>query len=482
MRRPRKETMTEQLMRFRGVIFVVSVPLILIAVVLLLMPRTGPSEFSQVSDPLERRETDRSQRIQSGGVVVEKMAEKEDDETENKPAAEKYAVIIDCGSTGSRVHVYRFSDKLELLEMNGELELFVQKKPGLSSFAADPKLGGDSLRELLDKSLAAVPEHLRLATPVFVGATAGLRLLPGEQAELLLKEVRKVLGEYPFTNQESSVKILDGADEGSFAWVTVNFLLGNLGKGIDSTVGVIDLGGGSVQMTYAVSEDVATSAPEGYIRKLSGMGKSYFVYVYSHLGFGLMAARAAVLRLAEKDGHSCLAKGVKDVYKYGSEEFQALAKEVGGDYSSCAKIAINALKLKAPCKLDKCSFGGIWSGGGGEGMAKLYVASYFFDRASQLGVIPDGNAAYVEVKPAKFSEVAVKVCSTPLDEVVRDYPLVDKMDAAYACLDIAYQYNLLTSGFGIDPNATITLVKKIAYKGKEVEAAWPLGAAIDAMS
>lgn len=61
--------------------------------------------------------------------------------------------------------------------------------------------------------------------------------------------------------------------------MTINYLLGNLGKTYSSTVGVVDLGGGSVQMAYAVSESDAAKAPkvsdgeEVYIRDMYLKGR-----------------------------------------------------------------------------------------------------------------------------------------------------------------------------------------------------------------
>ena len=71
-----------------------------------------------------------------------------------------------------------------------------------------------------------------------------------------------------------------GADEGGFAWLTLNYLLGHLGKPEEKTIAAIDLGGGSVQQAFAVPASEAAKAPTGYISQLAGGGRTYNVYVH----------------------------------------------------------------------------------------------------------------------------------------------------------------------------------------------------------
>lgn len=53
------------------------------------------------------------------------------------------------------------------------------------------------------------------------------------------------------------------------------------------------------------------------------------------------------------------------------------------------RVASNALKVnESTCRHMKCTFGGVWNGGGGDGLKNLFVASFFFDRASEVAIIP----------------------------------------------------------------------------------------------
>ncbi|KAI8471404.1 MAG: nucleoside phosphatase GDA1/CD39 [Monoraphidium minutum] len=397
-----------------------------------------------------------------------------------------YSIVLDAGSTGSRIHVFKFE------RAGGGLKLisdtFEQLKPGLSAFRDEPQKAAASLKPLMEVAVRAVPAAQRAATGLSLKATAGLRLLPGGKADDILKAVTASLKQYPFRMGKDAVGIMDGAHEGAYAWLTLNYLLGKLGGGPAATVAAIDLGGGSVQEAFALPDADATSAPQGYVTKLHAGGATYSVYVHSYLGYGLMAARAKVIESHSAapgggKGHPCFAKGTKLKYSYADKEYAVDEVVEAGDFKRCAEAALKALEHDKDCGQPKstCSFNGVWRGKP-EAMRRVYyVSSYFWDRALDAGIIPDKHAIEFRTSPGEFAKRAAAVCGKDASEVAKQYALAEA-SAPYFCLDLSFCHTVLTQGFDLSEGSHLNLVKQVKYNGQTIEAAWPLGAAVDELS
>lgn len=398
----------------------------------------------------------------------------------------RYAVVFDAGSTGSRVHVYSFGDNMELIPINGvDIEFAKKVKPGLSAYADNPEEAANSLKEILQSAVEAVPADARAVTPVRLGATAGLRQISDVKADKILEAVRTLISSTtPFKFEKGWVSILDGSQEGSFMWITINYLLSNLGKSYPNTVGIVDLGGGSVQMTYAISEEQSKKAPKpegddaSYITKMSLNGMNYHLYVHSYLNYGLLAARAKILNITLDKASPCILKGYNGTYVYDGITYSSLALSSGASFAKCRKVVKKALRIDQVCNYEKCTFSGVWNGGGGDGQKDLFLTSYFYDKANQVGLIGK-NIPNAKVSLRELGKAAQMACKISYKDATEKYPNVWVDSLPYVCMDLLYQYSLLVDGFGIKYQRKVTLVEGLKYKDYTVDASWAIGGAID---
>eukprot|EP00274_Cyanoptyche_gloeocystis_P003105 CAMPEP_0196654530 /NCGR_PEP_ID=MMETSP1086-20130531/4251_1 /TAXON_ID=77921 /ORGANISM="Cyanoptyche gloeocystis , Strain SAG4.97" /LENGTH=470 /DNA_ID=CAMNT_0041986351 /DNA_START=48 /DNA_END=1460 /DNA_ORIENTATION=+ len=394
----------------------------------------------------------------------------------------RFGVMLDAGSTGTRVHVYKLAyDKgtKSIVVLDDET---ISSKPGVSSFASNPEEAGSSLKPLFDFALSKLNESERTDTPVFFKATGGLRLLAEDIQEKILESVRIFIQSYStFKFDPAWAKVIDGRDEGVFAWIHLNYLLGafnDSNPNAGETKGVLDMGGASTQVAFVSSED----HPEFKSFKVSFAGKDYNVYTYSHLGFGLYQAFARHKTAVFKERKVTEANSEGELedpcYPVGYLEERTIDGVrhvvVGtGDVAACRELVLSLLNLSsnsAPCSFPVCSMNGAYqpiiSG-------DIYAFAYYAERAETLGLAGKISIAHLE-------QAGEHVCALTWDEVRKSFK--DAPGGKYAhelCFAMNYFPAILHRGLGLPRDVpTVTLTSYV----NGVELGWSLGAVLYEMS
>ncbi|XP_048456616.1 ectonucleoside triphosphate diphosphohydrolase 6 isoform X1 [Rhincodon typus] len=367
-----------------------------------------------------------------------------------------YGIMFDAGSTGTRIHVFKFT-KLPNESPKLADETFKALKPGLSAYSDEPHLATKGIQDLLDIAKKSIPRNVWASTPLVLKATAGLRLLPGVKAQHLLDKVKEVFQLSPFLVTNDCVSIMDGTDEGISAWITVNFLVDSLQGEKHNTTGMLDLGGGSIQITFLPhSEMTLQTSPVNYITSIQMFNSTYTLYSHSYLGFGLMSARLAILGGTEgrplEEGQelesSCLSPNYKAEWKHAEIVYNIKGQKAGEPiYDSCyARIEkVLSKKVHKPEEVGSLSF---------------YAFSYYYDRAVDVGLIEEEKGGTLKVED--YGKAARRVCQSMESE---------STDKPFLCMDLVY-ITVLLEELGFHKDAILKLARKI----NGVESSWALGA------
>ncbi|XP_065175882.1 ectonucleoside triphosphate diphosphohydrolase 7-like isoform X1 [Sycon ciliatum] len=226
--------------------------------------------------------------------------------TSNTADAKRYAIVIDAGSSGSRVYVYEWpstSNGRSLLSLkqktdeNGKL-VTMKTEPGLSSFRSTPQRAYSSLVPLLKLAASHIPSELHPTTNIYVLGTAGLRLVPARERNAILAAVfSRIRAQYRFNIQADHVRVISGQMEGVFGWIAVNYALSRLSRSSDGnqleTHGFIEMGGASEQIAYEVKNEVLPAEVGMDIQLCPPSATAclnYHLYVTTFLGFGANSA------------------------------------------------------------------------------------------------------------------------------------------------------------------------------------------------
>ncbi|KAK7262803.1 hypothetical protein RJT34_30384 [Clitoria ternatea] len=315
----------------------------------------------------------------------------------NQPSS-KYYVVLDCGSTGTRVYVYKaeiqhkddtnlpiaiqsLNDGLRKKRASGRAYHRMETEPGLDKLLHNVSGLKTALKPLIKWAQKQIPQGSHKSTSLFLYATAGVRRLPFEDSKWLLDNAWNVLKASPFVCQKDWVKIITGTEEAYLGWIALNYQSGILGiMPKKPTFGALDLGGSSLQVTFEGDRQQQLNNETSLFVRIGSV--NHHLTAYSLAGYGLNEAfDKSVARLFRKSGynggdvtngnveikHPCLQSGYKDRYtcshclnvEQGSEspriggdrldkkgELKAVVKLVGApNWHECSALVKSAVNL-----------------------------------------------------------------------------------------------------------------------------------------
>jgi len=476
--------------------------IILIGLIVLYLINTSPAGLDEQSSTLNKLPTIKG----ANGIKVFPLSMDDNALNVLPPESFNYLVMIDAGSSGCRAHVYRYG---KLGSIDGPVYVLPQHqsikvKPGLSSFVNDTENAGKSLAGLVDFVKTQVPEKFWKKTPIWLKATAGLRLIDPSDADAILGSVKKYLSDAknsPFFFRSSYAKVIPGNEEGAFGWIAFNYLMKIIGPRKSSSLvapyAVIEMGGASLQVTQvAPTAEDAKKIPNEYKFVFSTESDTYTLYTHSYLGFGAEQARDK-LSWYQTHGNTgdtiddpCINKGfireknVKRTDRFQGADGKFRVSGSSDGEGSCYNSLNKLWKKSTNCDLPDdatYSFDCIYQPKFLQESANILVFENFYYIASGIDVQSPPNVGLVKSKfplvttPAEFDKVAKEVCGIEMQELNKLYPK-DQQGKEFNikwCFGVSYASAFLQEGLHIDKNKFITVQQTVGLA--EIE--WALGAA-----
>ncbi|KAI6093980.1 nucleoside phosphatase family-domain-containing protein [Hypoxylon rubiginosum] len=423
----------------------------------------------------------------------------------------RWGVILDAGSSGTRLHIYRWLDPAKAVkdasyqEMQSLPSIVTKDKwtkkirPGISTFGDHPEdVGPDHLEDLVERALDVIPEDKHADTPIFLMATAGMRLLPPTQQRAVITETCayfRANTRFSLPDCDTHIQVIPGETEGLYGWIAANYLLGGFddpeghahGKN-HHTYGFLDMGGASAQIAFAPNTTVAEEHGNDLkllrMRSLNGAPKEYKVFTSTWLGFGVNQARERYVKsLVDEfllDGEHeipdpCLPRGLRTNEKGETIKGSSKALElVGtGEFDECLRRTKPLLGKDIPCKDEPCLFNG------------QHVPPIDFDVNHFVGVseywhTTHGVFANKDDTAYDFNTYQKKVlefCSQRWEDIESNVEARKKdhgKEAQEACFKASWLISVLHEGigiprYGIEPTPTpgINVTKGIGEAAKE---------------
>lgn len=387
-------------------------------------------------------------------------------------SARTTAIEVDAGSSGSRAHLYTFGEP-QLTTIREEWSM--KRWPGLSACAIEVNISGcakKNLSHMLHELEAGCrTERVHCAgAPVYLRATAGLRLLQPQDRESILQGAAEAIRQSTF-RLVSLPRTLPGSEEALYDWLMVNAAAGTLNAPISATFAVLDMGGASTQITF---ESALASPPFQGMQQLSSQLGGRALYAVSRLGFGMNEAHESVLARWRGAGrHPCKLPGDYEGCRKAVSAFVHAAEEEGATGLGRQPRMPPLVPAMQVVGLDNFYFAvlALWGGDASRAPTDAAMSVGLADAAGRLPPAP--TLPEMEVRARRLCALSEEALRLDLGGHNRDKKLkAEKLPKACTCAALIVV--LAREVYGVSNEQRIAVVADI----HGFDASWALGAMV----
>lgn len=404
----------------------------------------------------------------------------------------KYAVVMDAGSTGTRVHIYSWdpSDAFRSIHQIAStkyripLSSLVDKRPEIE----------DLIKAMVDYADVHIPAKFRSMSTVCLKATAGLRKLSIDHQHFLMSEVQEILGQSGYQFIPTDTGVIPGHEEALYDYMAAVVALEQV------EIGVLDMGGASKQLSYILGEPKDVYPPivkaeadfngenvpsqgfqsaqcmPDYVIRFPGTVKRTGLVARSIQGLGLLSAMDFILDIyMSKDStdgtpvmHPCLAVGS---HLKGSIHEYDHPIDGYGNVTECYELIRHHFLDKIAAEIDlECLQ---------KHKPKKFVALDNFPKLIEmLGLMDTKKNSFDSVNkitPQSVLDAGHEICSMSWEELLSRFPSsYPAYRAQRACFGSAYIYFFMKDVYGIEDHSPGEFFPLDSHN--DLELSWVLGA------
>ncbi|CAM2011295.1 hypothetical protein [Acanthopleuribacter pedis] len=355
-------------------------------------------------------------------------------------AADQYSLVIDAGSSGSRIYIYKVQpnqhDELPAVTYVDSSSV----NPGISDWNEDPAAAKANLQTLVDFAKEKVPADAQKTTPLRLMATAGMRMPIKKERDQIMNDVNGFFSADGSFAYKGGV-ILAGSYEALYSWIALNYSNDQFDPA-QAREGILEMGGASTQIAF--------HRKKAFKRHHIGRtfrGKEYNVYARSYLFMGQVEA----MKLSVDS--PCYPKKYPMDFGFGTGDFDDCSNEIMERFNSICEnmehsrgphcIFMNPVKSRANIS--------------------YFAVPAFKETFEFFGLTPDVDLNTLAEKGREY-------CAMDWDALKEQYSGIHPFFLKTFCYNAAYFHTLIKEGYGFEDRGAKILPN---------DGSWTLGAVID---